>query len=292
MQEVIHMKKTESQNQIAYFILAILVLLVIGFIGYRFGFLGFIYNVMMPNALANYNLIVLSVIFGVAAFFSPCAFTVLPAYVSGLLAKEETETAKIAKSLYLGAIAALGIITVNIILGIIIGVLGAAAPFAKDPRQDIPLILAVRALMGIIVIAMGVFTVAGRELNLQFIQRFLTKQGFGRSMYFYGIMYNAAAIGCTGPILLGLILYSFASGSLLFAVTAFAVFSLTMGSLMVLITVLAGLFKQAIVKQMVQITPFITKAAGLLMILAGLAIVVLTLEGNNLFVRIFFPYLE
>jgi cytochrome c-type biogenesis protein len=273
------------------FLLAVLILLAIGFIGYYFGFLGFIYNVMIPGALSNYNLVILSIIFGIAAFFSPCAFTVLPAYVSNYLAKEEGE-AKLAKALYFGLIAALGIITVNVIIGILIGLLGAATPFAKDPREDIPPILAIRAIMGAIIAIMGFLTLTGRELNLQFIQNFISKMGFGRSMYFYGIVYNAAAIGCTGPILLGLMLYSFASGSFAFAITAFTVFSLTMGLLMVTVTALTAIFKQALISRMVRLTPLISKLAGAIMILAGLAIVILTIEGNNIFVEIFFPYLK
>ncbi len=285
------MKRIENSSQIFYFILAILILLAIGFLGYYFGFLGFIYNVMMPEALSKYNLVILSIIFGVAAFFSPCAFTVLPAYVSNYLTKAD-KSERFSRSLYFGIIAALGIITVNIIIGLIIGMLGAATPFAKDPREDIPIILAVRIIAGLIIIVLGVYTLMGKSINLHFIQATLGKQGFARSMYSYGIMYNAAAIGCTGPILLGLMLYAFASGSFAFAITAFTIFSLTMGLLMIILTLFTSLFKQAISKQLVTITPIIRKIAGIVMILAGLAIVLLTLEGNNLFVKIFFPYLE
>ncbi|MCI0563697.1 MAG: hypothetical protein MN733_34925, partial [Nitrososphaera sp.] len=217
-----------------YFVAAVLLILTAGFAGYYFGFLGFIYNVMLPNALANYNLIALSIIFGIAAFFSPCAFTMLPAFVANYLTKEEKE-GRLAKTLYLGLMSALGIITVNVIIGAVIGLLGAAAPFAKDPREDIAPILAVRAVMGALVTILGFFTLTGRTIPLHFIETYLAKQSFSRSMYFYGVMYNAAAIGCTGPILLGLMLYAFAGGSFIFAITAFAAFSLTMGVLMVLL---------------------------------------------------------
>jgi cytochrome c biogenesis protein CcdA len=189
-------------------------------------------------------------------------------------------------------VAAVGIITVNILIGLIIASLGAAAPFAKDPRQDIAYILAVRAIMGAVIAVMGFLTLTGRPLNLQFVQDIISRWEFAKSVYFYGIVYNAAAIGCTGPILLGLMLYAFASGSFVFAITAFGVFSLTMGALMVALTLLTAAFKQAIVGRMARITPLISKIAGAVMVLAGLAIVVMTLEGNNLFVEIFFPYLH
>lgn len=111
-------------------------------------------------------------------------------------------------------------------------------------------------------------------------------------MYGYGMLYNAAAIGCTGPILLGLMLYAYASGSFATAVTAFAVFSLTMGLLMIAVTALAGIFEQTLIKRMMAITPWIKTAASFVMIAAGISIFLLTIEGNNLFVQIFFPHLR
>ncbi len=286
MRKVLKMKSTRD---LVYFLLALIALILVGYIGYSFGFLGFIYNVMMPNLFSNYNLVVLSVIFGIAAFFSPCAFTVLPAYVSHFLAGEENQTNK---ALRLGVIAALGIITVNLVIGIIIGLLGAATPFAKDPRQDIPIILGIRALAGAIIAILGFLTLIGRPVNLHFVHDFLSKQSFAKSIYFYGVMYNAAAIGCTGPILLGLMLYAYASGSFAFAFTSFLIFSLTMGTLMFLLTLLSALLKQKLVDKLAKITPAIKTVASLVMMAAGLAIFLLTLEGNNLFVQLFFPYLK
>lgn len=281
----------KEKANLVYFITALLILVTIGFAGYYFGFLNFIYKVMIPGAFSQYNVIVLSVIFGTAAFFSPCAFTVLPAYVSNYLGKSERKE-QFSRSLYLGIIAALGIVTVNMVIGLIIASLGAATPFAKDPRQDIPLILVIRALAGLLIAALGVATLIGKQPNLHFIQKIFSRLNFSQNMYAYGIIYNAAAIGCTGPILLGLILYAYASGSFATALTAFAAFSLTMGTLMVAVTVLSGIFKQAIIKRMVKVTLLIKTAAAFVMIIAGLSIFILVLEGNNLFVQLFFPYLK
>jgi len=60
-------------------LVAIAVLTGFGLLGYQLGFLQFIYNVMMPGNLGRFrSLSLLSVLFGTAAFFSPCALTVLP----------------------------------------------------------------------------------------------------------------------------------------------------------------------------------------------------------------------
>lgn len=280
------------KSYIVYFAIALLTMLGIGVVGYYYGFLGFVYNVMIPGTFSQYNLLILSVIFGIAAFFSPCAFTVLPAYVSNYLGKNEKGKNHISKSLYFGIMAALGIITVNMLIGLVIASLGAATPFAKDPRQDIPAILAIRALAGLLIAALGVASIFGKSPNFHFVQKIFSGKNFSKSMYGYGILYNAAAVGCTGPILLGLMLYAYASGSFVTAITAFAVFSLTMGILMIAVTALTGIFKQALIKRMVALTPLIKTTASIVMIVAGLSIFLLTLEGNNIFVSIFFPYLK
>ncbi|MBI2649705.1 hypothetical protein HYX04_00145 [Candidatus Woesearchaeota archaeon] len=105
--------KTENKKIFAYALLVIIFIVAIGFLGYYYGFLGTIYNVMMPQTFSKFNIIVLSVIFGIAAFFSPCSFTVLPAYISNYLTKQEKQKSKLFELFKLGIFAALGIIVVK-----------------------------------------------------------------------------------------------------------------------------------------------------------------------------------
>jgi len=217
---------------------------------------------------------------------------VLPAYVSNYLTKQEKQKSKLFELFKLGIFAALGIIVVNMVIGTVIAILGSATPFAKDPRQDIPLILAIRTIAGFFIAFLGLMTLMHKSFNIGFIQNFLAKKDISKSMFGYGIIYNAAAIGCTGPIMLGLMLYAYSTGSFISALTSFLVFSLTMGILMILLTMLIGLFKSLIIKKMIKATPIIMKTAGIVMILVGLSIAILTLEGNRIFVKVFFPFLE
>jgi len=285
------MQKT-SKKALFVALAIILAITALGILGYYYGFLGFIYNVALPKAMGNFNLIVLAMIFGVAAFFSPCAISVLPAYVSHYLSTGDQETTtKIGRLLYLGLLGALGIILVNMVIGLVIAVLGNAAPFEKDPRDDIALVLGVRIAVGAIITLLGIMTISGKRLRIPFAQHLLSKASFDQSIFYYGIFYNTAAIGCTGPILLGLILFALSAWSFAGAITVFVVFSLTMGVLMIITTVLIGLFKGTLVRKMMTALPVIEKIAGATMIFIGLALVILTLEGNNLFVEWFFPYL-
>jgi cytochrome c-type biogenesis protein len=285
----------KSWKPVWYAIIAIAALVVLGFIGYSAGFLGTVYKVIMPERLGAFPLIVLSIIFGIAAFFSPCAFTVLPGYVAHVLAggvKRRLAPRQVVwQSLGLGLIGGAGILLVNMVVGLVIAVLGAAAPFAKDPRQDIAIILAVRAVAGLVIAALGVVTLLGKGIRVAWIHRLMAEQGFTRNVFFYGVLYNGAAIGCTGPIMLGLLVYAFANASFAGAIAAFLAFAATMATLMVLLTLVTGIFKGAIIRHLAAATPAIRAVAGTITVIIGLAIALLTLERNRIFVRIFFPFL-
>jgi len=188
-------------------------------------------------------------------------------------------------------IGALGIIAVNMLLGIVIAALGSAAPFAKDPREDIVPILAIRTIAGLLIALMGYLTITGKRIPLPFIQELIASGSLRRSVFTYGVFYNAAAVGCTGPILLGLMLYAFQLGSAQAALSAFSVFSLTMGAWMVLLTLLAGVFKGALVQRIAAPLPALRTVTGIVMVLVGLSVAILTLEGNRIFVKLFFPFL-
>lgn len=284
-----------TSKNVLYFAFLIVVLIGIGFVGYYFGFLNFIYKVMMPEALDKFPLLLLSVIFGAAAFFSPCAFSVLPAYVVRFIGGGEVDVRDghaLRKGLTFGLQAALGVITVAALVGLVIAALGASAPFAKDPRQDITLILGIRTVAGFLIALMGLLTITRRALPLAWLERRIGKSTTRRSAFFYGMLYNGAAIGCTGPILLGLMLYALTQGSFLGALTSFLAFALTMGVLMVALTTVIAVSGQAVVKRLTPAAPAIQQITGWVMLMTGLAIAALTLEGNQIFVKIFFPFLK
>lgn len=69
-------------RQWALGLLAIVGALVLGWLGYTLGFWRFVTSIAMPSRFGQFNLLILSAAAGVAAFFSPCVFPLLPAYVT------------------------------------------------------------------------------------------------------------------------------------------------------------------------------------------------------------------
>ena len=95
-------------------------------------------------------------------------------------------------------------------------------------------------------------------------------------------------MGCTGPILAGLTLSALAAGGFGSALGAFAVFNLTMALLMLLVSVLVGTSKQALVDRMKAATPKIKRAAGAVLLLVG-AFHMSAAADLGAFVRLLFP---
>jgi len=112
-------------------------------------------------------------------------------------------------------------------------------------------------------------------------------------MFLYGLFYNAAGIGCTGPILLSVMLFALTAGSAAAAFGAFLAFSLTMGTLMTGVTIIAGLSQVLLVRRLRLATPFLHRLGGVVMILVGsyTAISLATGPGRELFVRLLLPFL-
>lgn len=288
---------TGGTNPARYLAFAVLLAGLLALGGYLLGFQGFIYGVAMPEAFGSLNIVAVAAIAGTAAFFSPCVFPLLPGYVSFYLMRAQRDGMALSRSLYLGAVAALGIVAVNLVIGGIIGVLAEATPFQPDPRLDAPAILGVRFAAGVVIFLMGVRGLLSHTSAIR-LPRALSKATGGsgttvgtRGFFIYGLTYNAAGIGCTGPILLGLMLYGLVTGQ---ALIAFATFALTMGALMVVVTALVGLAQTKLVSRLRGATHAIQKVGAIMLTTLGIyTMLILSFgPGRELFVRVFLPFLE
>ncbi len=289
-------KSTQAHNWLLY---AVMILLLIAItVGGYFIFRLFASRVM-PD-LSAYNLLALSVIAGVASFFSPCAFPLLPGYFSlyysGVQQNEQAVNSKLS-TLKLGLAAAAGIVSFNLILGLIIGLLGAGVAQGLSITGDNPTFIRFfRGGVGIVLLILGIAQLRG--VNLKPIiadalawhtrPRLDTKQYPARSLYFYGLGYNAAGMGCTGPILAGLVVFALSSGGLISAFSAFLVFSITMGSLMLFVSVLVSTSHKTMIHRLKSATPHIKTASSVLLVAVGL-FNILTSINVTTFVQVLFP---
>jgi len=262
------------------------------------GYTGF--RAFAGHDLAGFNLYLLALVAGTASFFSPCAFPLLPSYFSFYYLTEQKETASpgAGRALKLGLASAAGVMSFVLVLGLLIALLGAGAGKSlsisgPEPSQFVRVF---RGAVGAILLTLGVAQLTGRNLKPKFVDAFAYrtrpqregKRSAAANLYLYGLGYNAAGMGCTGPILAGLMLSALASGGFGSALSAFVVFSLTMGGLMLVISGLVAASRQTLITRLKAATPKIKWGASILLILVGL-FNLYTALNLGLFVRVLFP---
>lgn len=218
---------------------------------------------------------------GVASFFAPCAFPLLPGYMAYSLSLGRTDKnskdpgGRVRDALAPGLSAAGGIFVVYGLLGLLVAAFGGAASRALPYMQP---------AVGLVAIGLGVALVAGFSMErvvapmqrgIDKLRRRITgaeSEGTLAGYFSYGVGYGAAAAGCVAPVFLQLVLTAVAVG----AVTGFKVFLVYAGvsaALMVLATIIAVKARTWLQKRTGVLVRVVNRASGAIMILAGIYLI-------------------
>jgi len=237
------------------FIVPTVLIAALSLAGY-FVFLGF-----MDKSSTLLNVFPLAVIAGVASFFSPCAFPLLP----GVVAMDVKGASKLKPSTK-GVISAAGVLSFLIPLGLVIGLIGVPlGSFLQDNLTTI------RAIVGIVLLYLGYIQLSGGHYN--FFEKHAPKIGKDikssyRVPYMFGFGYVMVGSGCTVPIMAGLVVGTLASGGFWAAATSFIIAGSVMALLMFSFMTYAGTVK-IMPERINKATPKIKKLAGVLLIIIG-----------------------
>lgn len=196
---------------------------------------------------------------GVAAFFSPCVFALLPGYISYYVATVDGDTPPISGALARGGAASLGAVGTFVVLS---GVAFAAGGLLE---RTVPVL---EYLVGVLLVAFGVlvFRKGTLSFTIPLPKRRASVLGFG----VFGAMYALAATACVLPLYLAVAVTSFAlpAGGTVLVLGAYAAgFAL----LMLAATVMTAVGRQALLDHAVARAGTLTKVAGVVIVLAGLA---------------------
>lgn len=200
---------------------------------------------------------------GVLAFFAPCAVALLPAYVTGFVSRNQAADARhqlLLRGLKLATLSILGILVVYGIAGVLIVV---ASQLIKD------YMVYVAIGMGVVLIVLGVLMLLGRNvsLNLHVAQRAHTHEVV--EAFVFGVAYAVGALGCLFPLFLVVATQALAAPSPVTGATYIAAYFLGISSLMAVTIVAATLAKEFVRRQLRRILPYMERATGLLLVLAG-----------------------
>lgn len=248
----------------------------------------------VPNA-ASISLLLFALVAGVATFFSPCSFPLLPGYLAHYLSASRTN--RIRDLLNTGMLAGLGVLSFNLALGVTIAAVGAsvAQSLAISTPSPSNLVLLFRGLVGMLLIGLGAMNLRGSQLfHSRFFReiaqrlRGATKANRNPSIFAYSFAYVSVGIGCAGPILAGLSVLAISFGGFYSAILAFLVYSLTMTLLMTGVSISAGLAREASLERLVEISPKIKRTGSFVQMFVGLFLVFATVF-NEIFVGLLFP---
>jgi len=217
--------------------------------------------------VVNLALPLMAFIAGILAFFSPCSFPLLPGYIAYYLSRKEAHRNKI----FHGLQAALGII----VFYLFIGILGVVC--SEIIKQFIPMF---ELIIGIIIIILGlmlllhipIFTTSSQMLTTKLTT--VTKKINKLGLFFYGIIYGAASVGCTLPVFLLIIFLAIYSENLLYGIFVIMLYAIGMAVFMIIVTVLVATAKNAIIRKLKQIPKYINTICGLILLLVGIYLVI------------------
>jgi cytochrome c-type biogenesis protein len=204
---------------------------------------------------------------GAATFFAPCAFPLLPGYVAYFIGQvgdegtgeDDPVLARLRRAAVVGLVTSLGFFLVYAALvGVVVGV-GTRALTNVSVLE-----LVVGALLVVLGTGMATGTIEPGSLYVTLPERRRSSTGF----LLFGIVYAAAAAGCTAPVFLGLAGLALSGGPVA-AVGIFGAYAAGMSVLMVGVTVASALGRDALLRRASRSTGRISRVAGALLVVAG-----------------------
>ncbi len=226
---------------------------------------------------------VLGALLSILVYFSPCAFPVLPGFISYYLSlgaredeliAEEKLKSRMPNSAVIGLLAGLGMLTFFLLIGIVAAVMGEA--FARSG-----LIHYIAIAVAVLLIVLGSLMLIGITSHLmgfvqKFVDRYSTTEADAtftprRNMYLYGFGYAAASIDCTAAAVLPFVVFLATLGSTA-VVTGLAGLMLGLLVLMVVVVVMVGLGRQMMINVLKRATGMIKLVGSWMMIMAGVGL--------------------
>lgn len=203
---------------------------------------------------------------GMGTFLAPCALPLLPGYVAFFIGRESDGTsrpirARFGHALFVALLTCLGFVAVFAVLFGIATALGA---------QVLGNIALLELVVGTLVIVLGVLMASGR-FDPTLFHVTLPERRRGPVGYFaFGVVYAVAAAGCTAPAFIGIVSFGLAAGPTQ-AIAICTAYAAGMSVLMVGVTILAAIGRDALVRYLVANTGLVTRVAGVVLVCAGIA---------------------
>ena len=212
----------------------------------------------------NGELIGLAFAAGMVAAFNPCGFAMLPAYLMLVVQRGDGgRLDAVGRALAATAAMALGFLTVFGLFGLL------TVSVASTVQRYLPY---VTVLVGIVLVALGVWLLSGRELAIRSAARGARWVPTARvgSMYGYGVGYAIASLSCTIGPFLAVTGSSLRTGSLLGGLSVYIAYAAGITLVVGALAVGVAVSSSALIDRMRRVLPYVSRIGGVVMVLVGL----------------------
>lgn len=158
-----------------------------------------------------------------------------------------------------GALATLGFLTIFLAIGV---------PIAFLARSLAPYLNWLAVLVGLLLVLLGLFALAGKAMSLK-IPGFKADVSTPKGFYLFGLGYGIASLSCTFPVFLAVLATGALSGGFTAALATFVAYALGKGALLIGVTILTIAGGTRAGNRVRRLTPIMTRAGGVLLVLAG-----------------------
>lgn len=211
---------------------------------------------------------------GMLATVNPCGFAMLPAFLGLYVGTADTgaddaatrSTAqRLAQGLAVGVAISAGFAGVFTVTGVLVAV---------GLRSIVTAVPWVAAVIGAVLVVLGLIMLAGRQVGVTLHSRRLSRSGVGTArMAAFGAAYALASLSCTLAVLLAVVAQALATASLAQTVAVFVAYGAGAATLLILLALSAAVMSEALARSVRRLLPIVGRLGGALLTLSGLYLV-------------------
>jgi len=238
-------------------------------------------------------LIVIAISAGFLSFLSPCGIAILPAFISYYIGRKDKGRKEPAykrgfMGAKLGLYAALGIISIFSLIGILIVLLG------NFIKAFVPWLT---IIVGVVLLVVGFLMLFNKSIHFSFLSRVdrladrfkssAYKKGNTHEFpkfYLFGMGYGLAVMSCTLPVFLVVIFEALSAGGILQGLIIFLLYAGAAGVGMIALTTATALSKDFMQKNFSKIFPYVQKITAIVIILSAIYLIYYQIVVNRAFV--------
>lgn len=204
---------------------------------------------------------------GMLATVNPCGFAMLPAFIAYYLGDEDNSAGQVSLAARLGQGLAVG---AAVSAGFAGTFTAAGLLVAFGLRSLVGAVPWAAVVIGVLLVALGLVMLTGRQLKLTLRRNLGPGQGRGyRRMIAFGAGYAVASLSCTLAVLLAVVAQATATANPLQLIAVFLAYALGASTVLVGLTVTAALAKATVARGIRRLLPYATRLGGVVLTLSG-----------------------